>query len=167
MIYKRYPFKQFYPKFCILNIYKNIHLAVGGFDEKLPHAEDADYFWRLQLNGCELYFDPKAVIQIRIDRASPKIGYMFRRGRIRAASNYWNYKRYKDYGMKPPSSMKKSFSSLFRTIKTGLALFTKGKGINREWFSKLALHSGSVIGEFQGRISNPLKPIEVDKKIFK
>ena len=142
-------------------IYKNIHLSIGGFDENLPHAEDADYFWRIQLSGYKLYCDPNAIIQIRVGRVNPTFSYMFRRGRIRAACNYWNYLRYKDYGMHRPSSIKKSFVRWIRTIKIGLSLCLKGNGVNRDWLSKLALNSGSVIGEIQGRISNPLKPIEV------
>ena len=146
-------------------IKKHIHQKIGGFDECLTHAYDADYFWRLQLEGYKLYSEPNAIIQVRIGRVNPSITYMFRRGKNRSACNYWCYKRYKKFGMKPPVSIKKTIIEWIRLLKSGLRLILKNKNNMYEWKIKFAQKTGQLIGEIQGRLTNPCKPFIPTKKI--
>ena len=139
-------------------IKKSIHQAIGGFDECLPHAYDADYFWRLQLEGYKLHSEKNAIIQVRISRVNPRFTYMFRRGRNRAASNYWCYKRYKQYGMQKPKHFIKIYIEWFQLFRRGLRTSLKQKGNRFEWLPNFAQKSGGLVGEIQGRWTNPCKP---------
>lgn len=139
-------------------IKKSIHQSVGGFDECLPHAYDADYFWRLQLEGYKLFSEKDAIIQVRIGRVNPRISYMFRRGKNRAASNYWCYKRYKQYGMQKPKPITKTYFEWYRLLKNGLRTSLKQRGNRFEWVPNFAQKSGSLVGELQGRLTNPCMP---------
>jgi glycosyltransferase involved in cell wall biosynthesis len=146
-------------------IKKKIHQRIGGFDECLPHAADADYFWRLQLEGYKLHSVPDAVIQVRLGRVNPTVSYMFRRARNRAASNYWCYKRYKQYGMLAPIPIKKAFVDWLVFLKTGLRIVLRKNNNKLEWLLKFAQKSGSLVGEIQGRLTNPCKSFVPSKKI--
>ena len=71
-----------------LGIRRWLHEAIGGFDECLPRFADADYYWRLQLEGFELHYVPEAIVQVRQARVNPTLPYLYRRGRTRTATNY-------------------------------------------------------------------------------
>ncbi len=100
-----------------LGIRRCVHDAIGGFDEILLHAHDADYYWRLQLEGFKLCYVPEAGVQVRIGRVNPSLQYLFNRGRDRTMSNYWLYKRYRHLGMLPPEPMKESFIKWIHILK--------------------------------------------------
>ena len=83
---------------------------------------------------------------------------MFRRGKNRAASNYWCYRRYRDYGMQSPKPIKKTFLEWIRLLKKGIKNSIKQKNDRFEWVLKFAQKSGNLVGEIQGRLFNPCKP---------
>lgn len=139
-------------------IRREVHEAVGGFDECLPHGYDADYFWRLQLEGFTLHHVPDAAIQIRIGRVSPSLNLLYRRGKVRAASNYWSYKRYQSFGMIPPRSFGKSLLSWLKVLRRGLYEGAKSRETRWTWLQQFAQQTGEVAGQIQGRLTNPCKP---------
>ena len=146
-----------------LGVKKWIHEAIGGFDECLPHAYDADYYWRLQLEGFQLYFEKDAVIQIRVGRVNPTLSSLYGRSKNRFASNYWCYKRYKKFGMLPPPSLKGSFVKWLR-------LFRKGVSISRQpllqqelWRQSLVQQTGELVGQLKGRLTNPCRSYHPQK----
>lgn len=143
-----------------LGIKKWIHEAIGGFDECLPHAYDADYYWRLQLEGFQLYYEPEAVIQIRVGRINPTLSSLYRRSRNRFASNYWCYKRYKKFGMVPPPSIKESFVRWLYLLKQGPRVQSRQQAEKARWRQSLAQHTGELIGQLQGRLTNPCRPYQ-------
>ena len=145
-------------------IKKNIHQSIGGFDEHLQHGEDADYFWKLQLEGYKLHVVNDAIIQIRISRVDPSFSYMFRRGKNRAASNYWCYKRYQQYGMKPPAPIAKTFFEWVKLLKNVSRSYLRGENKKLELSHKFVLKTGNLVGEFQGRLTNPCKSFVPSKK---
>ncbi|WP_460795359.1 glycosyltransferase family 2 protein [Nocardioides pacificus] len=61
-----------------LGIRREVFLAVGGFDESLAHLEDVDFSWRVQHTGHALYYEPAAVVHVRL-RAT--FATQFRQGR--------------------------------------------------------------------------------------
>ena len=84
---------------CGLGVRRELHEAVGGFDESMRYLEDCDYCWRVQLAGTPLVFAPDALVHIR-HRDDP-------RGLYRQARNWGEYnvlllKRYQDHGMPAP-----------------------------------------------------------------
>jgi GT2 family glycosyltransferase len=141
-----------------------VHEVIGGFDECLPHAYDADYFWRLQLEGFELNYLPDAIIQVRTGRVSPSLSYMYSRGKNRPASNYWCYKRYRHLGMQAPTPLKKTIAAWLRLLKRGLRGRLQSKQSRDEWLQQFAQRSGNLMGELQGRIANPCRPYNPGKK---
>lgn len=144
-------------------IRRRIHEAIGGFDESLPHAYDADYFWRLQLEGFALHYLPEAVVEVRIGRVNPSLPSLYRRGKNRAASNYWLYKRYRQFGMLPPEPLQKSLASWFYALKAARAC-VQGKQKRDVWLQQLAHRTGDLLGEIQGRITDPCPPFHPTTK---
>jgi glycosyltransferase involved in cell wall biosynthesis len=140
-----------------LGVKRPVHEAIGGFDEDILHSEDADYYWRLQLEGFELRYVPDAIVQVRHARVNPTLRYLYRRGRARAASNYWLYKRYRPWGMSPPTSFRRSLVVWLRTLK-GIPRFLLKSERRGEWLGKLAQGTGDMVGQVEGRITNPCKP---------
>jgi GT2 family glycosyltransferase len=70
---------------------RQVHEAVGGFDETLPALEDTDYCWRIQLAGHSFDFVPDAVVNIR---HRPDLGSIYRQGVSYGKHNVLIYKRY-------------------------------------------------------------------------
>ncbi|MBW4458688.1 MAG: glycosyltransferase [Nodosilinea sp. WJT8-NPBG4] len=89
---------------CGLAIRKDIHAAVGGFDETISHLEDADYCIRVQIAGHPLVFVPDAVVHYRYPTDAEQSFFEARRATYRKAYN-WGYglatlyQRYHNQGM--------------------------------------------------------------------
>jgi glycosyltransferase involved in cell wall biosynthesis len=79
-----------------LAVRREIHEAVGGFDETYPALEDTDYCWRVQLAGTPLVFAGEAVVRIRHKTKPLEI---FRQGLAFGQYNVLIYRRYRDRGM--------------------------------------------------------------------
>ena len=141
-----------------LGIKRWVHEAIGGFDECLPRFEDADYYWRLQLEGFELHYVPEAIVQVRQARVNPTLPDLYRRDRTGAASNYWHYKRYRHLGMLPPPPLNKSIVSWLHVLKRGASAGSQSKQKRRAWLTQLAQKTGDLVGQLQGRLTNPCEP---------
>lgn len=141
-----------------LGIKRSVHNAVGGFDECIPRFEDSDYYWKLQLEGFKLHYVPEAVIQVRVGRVNPTAPFLYRRYRTGATGTYWLYKKYKHLGMLPPPPLKQSLSRWWRTLRRSwrAGLHIKEKRV--AWLHKFAQQTGDLVGQIQGRITNPSKP---------
>lgn len=146
-----------------LGIRRWVHEAIGGFDECLPRFADADYYWRLQLEGFDLHYVPEAIVQVRKARVNPTLPYLYRRGRTRVAANCWTYKRYRHLGMLPPASLKYSLTSWLRLLRGVKSAGLINKEKRYEWLKQLFKKSGELVGQLQGRITNPCKPYHPGK----
>jgi glycosyltransferase involved in cell wall biosynthesis len=149
-----------------LGVKKAVHDAIGGFDEDILHSEDADYYWRLQLEGFELRYVPDAIVQVRHARVNPTLRYLYRRARARAASNCWLYKRYRSWGMSPPTSFSHSLVVWLRIVRRLPRSLLKSER-RGEWFQKLAQGTGDLVGQVEGRITNPCKPFRPGRNLDK
>ncbi len=141
-----------------LGIRRPVHEAIGGFDENLPRFEDADYFWRLQLEGFKLHYVPEAIVQVRMGRVNPSFSSLYYRHRTGAAANYWHYKRYRRLGMLPPPPLKTSLVSWLHVLKGAAHPRLLFKGHRAAWLQQFVIKSGELVGQFQGRIASPCKP---------
>ncbi len=139
-------------------IRKSVHDSIDGFDTCFKNVYDADYFWRLQLKGHKLHVVQDAVIQIRLPQANSSLSYRFRKAKGKAASNYWLYKRYKEYGMRAPKPFTKIFIEWTLLLRNGMRNCLKNKENRFVWLPKFAQKTGFLVGEIQGRLSNPCKP---------
>jgi len=147
-----------------LGVRRWVHEAIGGFDECLLHAEDADYYWRLQLEGFELHYVPEAVVQVRCGRVNPTLQYLYRRARNRAAANYWSYKRYRHLGMLPPVPLKESLSTWVSMLGKAPYAGLQSKQERTSWLRQFTQQSGDLFGQLLGRITNPCKPYYPSKR---
>ena len=145
-------------------IHRSVHELIGGFDERLFHAYDADYFWRLQLEGFKLHYHPAAVVQVRLGRVNPSLSSLYRRAKVRAASNYWTYKRYRHLGMLPPKSLKRSMQDWFRVLKGSAHNALRGKEGRIVWLRQFAGQTGEVVGQLLGKTRNPFTPYQPGKR---
>jgi GT2 family glycosyltransferase len=88
---------------CGLAIRRDLHRAVGGFDESIPHLEDADYCIRVQMAGHPLVFVPEAVVNYRYSPMGQGVAEVWRVNYRKAYA--WGYglatlyQRYRDQGM--------------------------------------------------------------------
>ncbi|MEM7770026.1 MAG: glycosyltransferase [Cyanobacteria bacterium P01_A01_bin.37] len=55
-----------YAPACNMGIRKNVHVAVGGFDESIPFNVDYDYCWKVSLAGYRLTFISEGLIEYRL-----------------------------------------------------------------------------------------------------
>ncbi len=94
------PLKAWYPPYLshagggTLGVKKELHDAVGGFDETLPYQHDTDYCFKIQLKGVELVFVPDALLHVRCRQT---IGGLFQQGRLWAQYTILLYKYYRSF----------------------------------------------------------------------
>lgn len=140
-----------------LGVKRWVHELIGGFDECLPRSADADYYWRLQLEGIPLTYVPEAIVQVRVGRVNPTLTYMFRRGKTRAEANCWLYKKYRHLGMLPPEPFETVMKKWFKTIKWLILATINGKDQDKALINFIYL-TGEIIGQIHGRLTSPCKP---------
>ena len=97
---------------CGLGIRRDLHEAVGGFDEALPALEDTDYCFRVQLRGTPLCFAPDAVVHIRYRTTLHSI---YAQARCWGKMNVLLYKRYRPLGM-PALTWQSGMSAWWRLL---------------------------------------------------
>jgi glycosyltransferase involved in cell wall biosynthesis len=146
-----------------LGINRWVHQTIGGFDDRLPWNEDADYYWRLQLEGFKLHYVPEAVVQVRVGRVNPSLPHLYRRAKNRAIANFWSYKKYRHLGMLPPEPLKKRFATWLYALRSARAC-SRSKQERVVWLQQFAQKTGDLVGQLQGRINNPCKPYHPGKK---
>jgi glycosyltransferase involved in cell wall biosynthesis len=149
-----------------LGIRRRVHEAIGGFDESLPRFADGDYCWRLQLAGYGLHYEPKAIVQCRVDRVDRSLPYLFRRGWSAPAADYWTYKKYRSIGvakagiLPPHRTMKRSIATWLHVVKQAPWQWLRGDRSTRaQWMQDFVMQSGEVYGQVLGRLRNPCEPI--------
>ncbi len=131
-----------------MGVKRDLHQAIGGFDESLPILHDTDYCWRLQLAGVELHFVPDAVIHVRYRKTFRGI---YKQARGYAEYNVLLYKRYRPLGM-PALSWKRGarrwVRRWIRLLKRLPCLRSKGDLANWVW------QIGWQVGRLQGSIKH-------------
>jgi glycosyltransferase involved in cell wall biosynthesis len=156
-----------------LGVRRSVHEAIGGFDERLPRAVDADYYWRLQLEGYKLHYVPEAIYQYRIGRVNTSLPYLYNRGRTGGAADYWLYKKYRIIGvtkemiLPPHRYLRNSLRSWFSLL--GDMPYKKWFRSNKAraaWIQNFVTQTGEVVGQFQGRLTNPCKSYYPSRKKY-
>lgn len=132
-----------------LGVIRSAHEAVGGFDEAVQYVEDADYCFRLQLNGVKLEFVPEALIHYRFkDRTSA----LFNQARRWGERNVMLYKRYRgDARIKNP--WRRHLSRWHALIRRAPYLLERQNRL--AWMKTL----GTQVGVLQGAIRFRVPPV--------
>jgi GT2 family glycosyltransferase len=130
-----------------IGVHRDLHLAIGGFDESLWSGEDNDYCYRLQLAGVALHFAPAAVVHYRHRQSLPEI---FRQSRVYGHARAVLLGRYRDRGMQRPSQARALASWL------SLPLRAPFEGLSRagraRWIYRFGWRLGRVEGSFEARV---------------
>lgn len=134
---------------CGLGVSREVHEAVGGFDEDMGLLEDTDYCWRVQLAGYPLVFAPDALIHIRYRddvKASFRQAYGF------GKYNVLLYKRFLDRGM-PRLNPTLGIERLFRHLAQAYRLLSP---VSRPmWIRSLGFRLGRLSGSLAFRVWAP------------
>lgn len=132
-----------------LGVRRQVHQAVGGFDETLPALEDTDYCWRIQLAGHSFAFVPDAVVNIRHRH---DLGSIYRQGVTYGKHNVLIYKRYRSR-MPRLGWLPGLLRWMKLLLKTPLMLLTR-EGRAR-WAWQLGWRVGRIEGCFRYRVVAP------------
>jgi GT2 family glycosyltransferase len=82
---------------CALGIRRELHEAIGGFDETMvPAGEDVDYCWRAQYEGAQLQFVPDALMHYR---ARATFGDLYRQSRNYGVGDVLLYEKHRPLGL--------------------------------------------------------------------
>ena len=134
-----------------IGVKRELHEAIGGFDETLLHLHDTDYCWRLQLAGIKLHFVPSAVMYIRFRNGLRSI---YRQNRNYAEYNTLLSKRYRSYG-DPISHPWQRYLHEWKKLKPSVRLLRGGRGRRAVWVTRL----GWQIGRLRGCIKHGVPPV--------
>jgi GT2 family glycosyltransferase len=126
-----------------LGVLKQIHEAIGGFDQQLRVLEDTDYCWRLQLSGYPIHFEPGALVHYRLRSTTlASLSQSFNYGRY----NGYLYLRYRRLGMEPVSL----WGDLRRLAVQSVRLLGTTPSARPQRLRSLANRLGIVIGRIHG-----------------
>jgi GT2 family glycosyltransferase len=134
-----------------LGVIRAAHEAVGGFDEAVQYVEDADYCFRLQLNGVNLEFVPEALVHYRFkDRNSA----LFNQARRWGERNVMLYKHYRGTA-RIENPWRRHLSRWYALMRQAPSLLEERKRL--AWVKTL----GTQVGVLQGAIRYRVPPIAV------
>jgi glycosyltransferase involved in cell wall biosynthesis len=134
-----------------LGVSRAAHEAVGGFDEAVQYVEDADYCFRLQLNGVKLEFVPEALVHYRFkDRNSA----LFNQARRWGERNVMLYKRYRG-AARIENPWRRHLSRWYALIRRAPSLLEEK---NRPGWMKTL---GTQVGVLQGALRYRVPPVAV------
>lgn len=132
-----------------LGVRREVHEAVGGFDESMPALEDTDYCWRIQLAGTPLVFAPEAVVYIRHRQ---DLGGVFRQGVSYGLHNVLIYKKYRSRGMPRLGWLPGAARWAALLLRSPRLLTRDGRA---PWLWQLGWRVGRIKGCFKYRVVAP------------
>jgi GT2 family glycosyltransferase len=134
-----------------LGVIRAAHEAVGGFDEAVQYVEDADYCFRLQLNGVKLEFVPEALVHYRFkDRNSA----LFNQARHWGERNVMLYKRYRG-AARIENPWRRHLSRWYALMRRAPSLVDERNRL--AWMKTL----GTQVGVLQGTIKYRVPPVSM------
>jgi glycosyltransferase involved in cell wall biosynthesis len=132
-----------------LGVRREVHEAVGGFDEEMPALEDTDYCWRIQRAGTPLVFVPEAVVYIRHRH---DLRGVFRQGVSYGQHNVLIYKKYRPLGMPRLGVLPGAARWAALLLRSPRLLTRDGRA---PWLWQLGWRVGRIKGCFRYRVVAP------------
>ena len=126
-----------------LGVKRSLYDAVGGFDETMPHLEDTDFCWKIQLKGTKLHFVPEAVVHYRFRH---RLDGIYRQARGYGEGQVLLYKKYKSLG-KPKLFWIENIKTWLLVLK--YFLISSSKKYRPKWLWQLGLGVGLLHGSFK------------------
>lgn len=128
-----------------LAVRKEIHFAVGGFDEIMSAAEDCDYCWKIQLAGYKLQFVPEAVLHYRLRKTSKG---KFIQAKTWGEGNAYLVKKYTQFGM-PKPKIKVSIHLWKNLFQIGRLMKLANPIVRDRWIWDFGYRIGQLIGSIK------------------
>ena len=127
-----------------IGIRRELHDAIGGFDESLITAEDMDYCWLLQEAGAEIHFVPEAVTHYGM---RPDLRGLWRQAYTYGQGNVAVYKKHRRLGMeRAPHPWRRGIRAWLGLGKRALFAWNKPR------FALLVWHLGLRMGMLKGSV---------------
>lgn len=133
---------------CTIGIRRDLHLAVGGFDETFHEGgEDNDYCWRVQLGGTPLRLVPAAVVHYRHRQ---HLAEVFRQSRGYGRESAQLLQRYRTHGMQRTSQVAALIDWALLLPRLPLAIVSRER--RADWASRLGWRIGRLDGSLRARV---------------
>ena len=132
-----------------LGIRKEIHDMIGGFDEELRCAEDAEYCWRVQLAGYTLHFAEEAVLHYRYRDSLWK---SFKQAKEYGEYDVLLYKKYQKFNI-PKQNKKKALKDWKKLLREIPKIYKYEK--RNMWVRSFGKKLGRLKGSIKYRIFVP------------
>jgi GT2 family glycosyltransferase len=127
-----------------IGIRRELHDAIGGFDENLITAEDMDYCWRLQHAGAEIHFVPEAITHYGMRR---DLHGLWRQAYKYGLGNVAVYKKHLELGLeRAPHPWRRGIRAWLGLGKRALFAWNKPR------FALLVWHLGLRMGMLRGSV---------------
>ena len=129
-----------------LGVRREVALALGGFDEAFLRAEDTDWSWRAQYAGYKVWFEPSAIVHVRLRSDLRSVATRWFRGGL---SEPLLYARHRDRGMDAErlTDVAREWWWLARNARTGLL----EPEAQHRWIAKSAQRAGRLLGSVRHR----------------
>jgi glycosyltransferase involved in cell wall biosynthesis len=144
---------------CNMAVWRDVHEAIGGFDEAFLRAQDVDYSLRAHLLGVWVRFAPRAVVW---RRARPDARSTFRQFYDYGRYDIMLENRYGPLGMPRRTSVLAAKKWLYWTTRTPLAAVSRRH--REDWARNVGKESGRTgarlrqLLETRGTDSRPSRP---------
>jgi len=131
---------------CGLGVRSDVFESVGGFNEAYRVLEDTDFAWRVQLSGHEIWFEPDAVVHIRL---RPTLRGSFRQSFRYGEAHAQLQRDYQRFGM-PPLGPTATVLSVFSLLRSFPRLFSRSE--RAKYVRNLANRLGRWVGSVRFRV---------------
>lgn len=131
-----------------LGVRREVALAVGAFDESLLRAEDIDWSWRAQYAGYDIWFEPSAVIHVRMTADLRALARTSFRAGVAEAGLYRLHRR---HGM--PADQREDVVEAWRSIVRGARLAWREPERRYRWTATAARRGGRLAGSLRHRVA--------------
>jgi len=129
-----------------LGVRRQVALALGGFDEAFLRAEDTDWSWRAQYAGYDVWFEPSAIVHIRLRSNLWAVATRWFRGGV---SEPLLYARHRERGLDAErlGDVAREWWGLARNARTAL----RHPEAHHGWTAKTAQRAGRFVGSVRHR----------------
>jgi glycosyltransferase involved in cell wall biosynthesis len=125
---------------------REVVLALGGFDETFLRAEDTDWSWRAQYAGYDVWFEPSAIVHVRLRSNLRAVATRWFRGGV---SEPLLYVHHKERGMEAErlGDVAREWWWLARNARAAL----REPETQHRWTAKAAERAGRLVGSVRHR----------------
>jgi glycosyltransferase involved in cell wall biosynthesis len=129
-----------------MGVRRDLALTLAGFEETLLRTEDVDWSWRAHYAGREVWFEPSAVVHIRMSDDLRAVARTYYRG---GYAEPLLYRRHRAHGMasEPASNVADEWRWLAHNARRAL----REPELRYRWTANAARRVGRVIGSVRHR----------------